>query len=125
MGGSRGADSETKMILPRLRAALAGALITLFAAPALASAAEPGITPVGYTAGKAVDEASSIGSALTAPAGHKWVRLFFDWKQGERTGDDEYDSAFIHGIDARVAALRAGGARIVITVQTLPTWAPE
>jgi hypothetical protein len=109
----------------RLRAALAGALMILFAAPALASAAEPGVTPLGFTNGRPVDEAASINAALTGPAGHKWVRMFFDWSQAERVGDDQYDLAFINGIDARIKALRAHGVRIVMTVQTPPAWAPS
>src|SRR4051794_38211639 len=49
--GSSGVDTAHVKPITRLRAAAAGALISLLAVPALASAAQPGITPLGYTDG--------------------------------------------------------------------------
>src|SRR4051812_36928888 len=114
------------MLLPRLRAALAGALLLAALVPAAATAAEPGITPLGYTTGKMVDETPAIDAALkAAPDGHKWVRLFADWSQTERLGDGQYDNGFLGGMDARIRSLRGIGVRIIVTVQTPPAWAPS
>jgi hypothetical protein len=108
-----------------LRPALAGALLAL-SLTAPASAAEPGITPTGYTAGKAVDETASIADALgKAPAGHRWVRLFADWSQTERTGEGQYDNGSLSTMDHRFAALKATGANVIVTVQSKPSWAAD
>jgi hypothetical protein len=108
----------------RLLPALAGAILAL-AAPASALAAEPGITPTGFpTVG--IDEATAVTDALSAaPAGGKWVRVFADWSQVERTGDDQYDGGALQGMDGRFRVLKAGGAKLIVTVQTRPGWAPE
>jgi hypothetical protein len=109
----------------RLRAALAGALLSVLVLPAVASAAQPGITPVGYTSGKAVAEVPAIADALgNAPAGGKWVRLFFDWHQTE-PADGTYDGGALDGLDQRVAAFNAAGIDVVVTVQSAPAWAPS
>ena len=113
------------LVRNRLRAALAGALLTLLALPAAASAAQPGVTPVGYTSGKAVAEVPSIADALgQAPAGGRWVRLFFDWHQTE-PGDNSYDGGALDGLDQRVADYNAAGINVVVTVQSAPDWAPS
>ncbi len=111
----------------RRRVALSAIALTLpFLLPATAQPAEPGITPMGYTTGKAVPEAAGIADALrNAPAGHKWARLFFDWNQTEHADDGPYDPNTLRTFDARIAALRDAGVKVAISVQSAPAWAPS
>jgi hypothetical protein len=109
-----------------LRPALAGALLALPLVPATASAAEPGVTPTALGAAKPVNEAAAIRDALGgAPSGHRWVRVFADWSQTERTGDDQYDGGAVGGMKARFDALKGTGAKLIVTVQSRPAWAPD
>lgn len=105
------------MSLPRrLPALLAAAIAALLALPALAAAAQPGITPVGYTDGRQVDEGSSIAQALgNAPADGKWVRIFADWDQTVIS-----PAAVLGGLDARINRFLADGEQVIVTVQTPP-----
>jgi hypothetical protein len=113
------------VIVPALRRAALSAVALTLLLPAVAPAAEPGITPMGHIAGKAVPEASAMADALqNAPAGRKWARLFFDWNQTEHTDDGPYDQGTLSSFDARIAALRNAGIKVAITVQSPPAWAP-
>ncbi len=112
-------------MVPALRRVALGAVALTLLLPAVARSAEPGITPMGHIAGKAVPEAAAMADALrNAPAGHKWARLFFDWSQTEHADGGPYDQGTLGTFDARIAALRDAGIKVAITVQSPPAWAP-
>ncbi len=99
---------------------LLAALCALVPATA-ARAVEPGVVAVNISHGGST-EAADVGSVLsTGPAGHKWVRIMESWPLLQPSGPQFGDE--LRNLDARVKALHAEGANLLLMVTGAPVWA--
>ena len=61
-------------------------------------------------------------SAAIADLGAGWASIDVSWRSTE-TAKGVYDSAYLEDIDRAIAATRAAGAKVVLTVTETPQWA--
>ena len=99
---------------------LLAALCALVWVPA-ARSVEPGVVAVNISHGGST-EAADVSSVLsTSPTGRRWVRIMESWPMlqpsGPRFGDE------LRNLDARVEALHAEGANLLLMVTGAPVWA--
>jgi hypothetical protein len=107
-----------RLALRTLVGLLVAAAAALGAVPA--QAAQKGIaTDISWGVDQATKDRES---AAIADLGAGWASVDVSWRMAE-PAKDVFDSAFLEDIDRAIAATRAGGAKVVLTVTETPQWA--
>jgi hypothetical protein len=106
--------------LPRFVATLVVLAITALAAPSLAQAVEPGLSP-DLSWGISNADQDRTAAALK-DVGSRWVRLNVEWGSTE-TSNNTYDSWMLSHYDRAVTTARAAGQKVLMLVSQSPSWA--
>jgi hypothetical protein len=106
--------------LARFISTVAMVAVTALAAPSVAQAVEPGLSP-DLTWGTSNADQDKTGSMLQ-DVGSRWVRLNVEWGATE-TSNNTYDSWMLSHYDRAVNVARNSGQRILMLISTSPSWA--